>query len=39
MSLFFYSLAEDQKKSGNDFFKRGNYYQALEHYTKAIGKI
>lgn len=36
--IFFYSLAEGHKKKGNDHFKIGEYYQALEHYTKAIGE-
>lgn len=36
---FLHSLAEGHKKKGNDFFKSGDYYQALDHYSKAIGKV
>jgi tetratricopeptide (TPR) repeat protein len=32
-------IAEDNRKTGNDHFKRGEYNQALCAYTRAIGMI
>ena len=29
--------AEELKLKGNDLFKKGNYLQAIEQYSKAIG--
>jgi hypothetical protein len=32
-------IAEVDRKTGNDHFKRGDYNEALYAYTRAIGKI
>lgn len=31
-----YDTAQKQKESGNDFYKKGNYKEALKYYSKAI---
>ena len=31
--------AETLKNRGNDEFKKGNYKEAINYYTQAIGKI
>ena len=37
--MYLISEADKEKDIGNQFYKSKDYYVAIDHYNKAIGKL